>query len=190
MNLSMNLKTLFPLLIDRIDGRRIQASLCISKASYCIFQRVLKLLMDLTAIKSGILKSIWCLTLIGCFIAIPLQAQTVTSTISVGSSPYSVAFSPDGSKAYVANTGSNNVSVINTANNTVTSTVAVGGQPSSVTEVKPMWQTCPTITYRLSKQQAIPSQARLQSALHLFLWPSVPTEVKPMLRTLAAITCR
>ena len=39
----------------------------------------------------------------------------VISTIGVGSSPQGLAISPDGTKAYVANGGSNTVSVINTA---------------------------------------------------------------------------
>ncbi|MGH9602362.1 MAG: YncE family protein [Terriglobales bacterium] len=38
----------------------------------------------------------------------------------------------DGSRAYVANSGSNTVSVINTLNNTVTKTIAVGSAPLSV----------------------------------------------------------
>ena len=44
-----------------------------------------------------------------------------------------MAVSPDGSKAYVTNYGSNTVSVINTATNTVVGTVPVGSSPWGVT---------------------------------------------------------
>ena len=37
---------------------------------------------------------------------------TVSNTITVGSGPYSVAVSPDGTRAYVANNTANTVSVI------------------------------------------------------------------------------
>lgn len=47
-------------------------------------------------------------------------AGAVTSTITVGSGPRSVAFTPDGSIAYVTNTDSNTVSVIAVASRTVT----------------------------------------------------------------------
>jgi YVTN family beta-propeller protein len=43
-----------------------------------------------------------------------------------------LAVSPDGSKVYVTNIGSNTVSVINTATNTVMGTVAVGNSPHGV----------------------------------------------------------
>jgi YVTN family beta-propeller protein len=43
-----------------------------------------------------------------------------------------VAVTPNGETAYVVNLGSNDVSVIDTADNTVTGTVAVGGDPSGV----------------------------------------------------------
>ena len=57
----------------------------------------------------------------------------VAGTTGVGNSPIGVAFSPDGSRAYVANYGSNTISVINTATNTVTTTITVGVQPIDVT---------------------------------------------------------
>ena len=41
-------------------------------------------------------------------------APTVTGTITVGDRPVSVAFSPNGKKAYVANYGAHTVSVIKT----------------------------------------------------------------------------
>ena len=43
--------------------------------------------------------------------------------ILVGTEPFGVAVTPDGSKVYVANQGSNSVSVIATASNTVTDTI-------------------------------------------------------------------
>jgi YVTN family beta-propeller protein len=56
---------------------------------------------------------------------INVATNTVTATIPVGTSPYGVSVSPDGSTVYVTNCGSNNVSVINTATNTVTATIPV-----------------------------------------------------------------
>jgi len=56
----------------------------------------------------------------------------VTATIAVGSFPVGVAVSPDGSTVYVANLGSNTVSVIAAATNTVTATISVGGGPNGV----------------------------------------------------------
>ena len=50
----------------------------------------------------------------------PVQAQTVTATVTVGSEPVGVAVSPNGEYAYVTNSGyftneGNSVSVISTA---------------------------------------------------------------------------
>ena len=63
--------------------------------------------------------------------------NTVTATVNVGNEPSGVAVSPDGTKVYVANSGSypsykGTVSVIDTANNTVTATVNVGNEPRGV----------------------------------------------------------
>ena len=57
---------------------------------------------------------------------INVATNTVTATITVGTDPYGVSVSPDGSKVYVANYSSNTVSVINTATNTVSATITVG----------------------------------------------------------------
>ena len=57
--------------------------------------------------------------------------RAVVATIPVGSIPEGVAFTPDGTHAYVANQGSSSVSVIATATNTVVATVRVDG-PSAV----------------------------------------------------------
>jgi YVTN family beta-propeller protein len=56
----------------------------------------------------------------------------VVATVGVGDFPRGVAISPDGSRAYVGNQGSNSVSVIDTASNTVIATVAVGVGPVGV----------------------------------------------------------
>jgi YVTN family beta-propeller protein len=62
----------------------------------------------------------------------PVYAATVTATIPVGTNPYGVAFTPDGSTAYVTNEGANTVSVINVATGTVTATIPVGTNPIGV----------------------------------------------------------
>jgi YVTN family beta-propeller protein len=55
--------------------------------------------------------------------------NTISATITVGTTPTCTAFLPDGSKAYVTNNVSNSVSVINTSNNTVSATISVGSAP-------------------------------------------------------------
>src|SRR5262249_31870998 len=60
-----------------------------------------------------------------------LDTSTNTITANV-TTPSAVCFSPDGSKAYVPNTGSGSVSVINTWKGTVSATVTVGSSPVSV----------------------------------------------------------
>ena len=56
--------------------------------------------------------------------------NTVTATVTVGSSPRRVAF--DGTSIWVTNGNSNTVSKINPTTNTVTATVTVGSSPSDV----------------------------------------------------------
>ena len=58
--------------------------------------------------------------------------NTVTATVAVGDHPETVAIAPDGARAYVTNSFSDNVSVIDTATNTVVTTVAVGDGPFGV----------------------------------------------------------
>lgn len=65
------------------------------------------------------------------------MTYTLKSTINVGDMPAEVTFSSDGSKAYVANGMSNNVTVINPATKAVITTVPVainpvGAWPSSI----------------------------------------------------------
>jgi YVTN family beta-propeller protein len=50
----------------------------------------------------------------------------------VGRAPEDVAVTPDGTRVYVVNAESHNVSVINTATNTVVSTIAVGNSPAGI----------------------------------------------------------
>jgi YVTN family beta-propeller protein len=56
----------------------------------------------------------------------------VGSPISVGTCPYGVTVTPDGTQVYVANSNSNNVSAIATATSTVTATIPVGTSPIGV----------------------------------------------------------
>jgi YVTN family beta-propeller protein len=53
------------------------------------------------------------------------------TTVGVGMGPTGVALTPDGSKAFVPNSSSNNISVVNTANNTLLATVPAGIRPST-----------------------------------------------------------
>src|SRR5437763_637402 len=55
-----------------------------------------------------------------------------TETVDVGSFPVGVAITGDGTRVYVANSGSNDVFVINTASNTVVATVNVGLLPQGI----------------------------------------------------------
>jgi YVTN family beta-propeller protein len=58
---------------------------------------------------------------------INVSTNTIAATIPVGSAPWGVAASPDGSRVYVANSGTpGSVSVINTATNQVIATIATG----------------------------------------------------------------
>ncbi len=59
-------------------------------------------------------------------------AKRGSATVRVGDGPVSVALSPDGSRAYVANEGSGTVSVVNTVMATVSATIEVGGTPRDI----------------------------------------------------------
>ena len=64
---------------------------------------------------------------------INLVTNTVSAPLPVGSQPAGVAITPDGTRAYVANFGSNSVYVINTATNTVVAPpIPVGSHPVGV----------------------------------------------------------
>jgi len=60
------------------------------------------------------------------------MTNTVIATVPVGSYPQAIAVSPDGTRAYVTNMISNNVSVIDTTTNTVTATVNIENYPSGI----------------------------------------------------------
>jgi len=67
--------------------------------------------------------------------AVPASAAVVypvTAGIVVGSNPAAVAVDPAAGTVYVANLGSNSVSVIDAATNTVTATIPVGTAPDGV----------------------------------------------------------
>ena len=52
--------------------------------------------------------------------------------LPAGSNPVAVEFTPDGSLAYVANTGNNTVSIIDASSRTVLDNVLVGGEPVGI----------------------------------------------------------
>jgi YVTN family beta-propeller protein len=52
--------------------------------------------------------------------------------VNVGSIPFGISATPDGTKVYVINQGNNSVSVINTKPNTVTATMNVGLYPLGI----------------------------------------------------------
>ena len=56
-------------------------------------------------------------------------SDSVIATIPVGSLPHEIVFTPDGSRAIVANSGSRSLSIINVATNTVLRTVSLATQP-------------------------------------------------------------
>ena len=60
---------------------------------------------------------------------IDAASNTVIGMVPVGVQPRGVAVNPDGDLLYVANSGSNSVSVIDAASNTVVATVPVGTRP-------------------------------------------------------------
>jgi YVTN family beta-propeller protein len=62
---------------------------------------------------------------------IDTTTNTVIDTVNVGTKPYGVAVTPDGTEVYVANDKENTVSVIDTDTNTVTATVSVGNLPKA-----------------------------------------------------------
>jgi YVTN family beta-propeller protein len=63
---------------------------------------------------------------------IDTATNTVTATVGVSAQPRFVAVSPDGTHAYVANSGPGTVSVIDTATNTVVENIGVGDEPTAI----------------------------------------------------------
>jgi YVTN family beta-propeller protein len=78
-----------------------------------------------------------CIFLVSLFFGFLLIAQsanalnTVIATITVGTQPIDVAFSPDGTYTYVSNTLSQSLSVVNITTNTVIATISIPGSPFS-----------------------------------------------------------
>src|SRR5437879_1886640 len=62
----------------------------------------------------------------------PAFAVSEITTIPVGSTPYHAAVNPNTNRIYVANYGSNNVSVIDGATSSVIATIPVGNSPYDV----------------------------------------------------------
>ncbi|TLY14156.1 MAG: hypothetical protein E6K86_08680, partial [Thaumarchaeota archaeon] len=60
------------------------------------------------------------------------HAQTVVATVNSGGLPYSVAYDSARGEVFVADYGSNTVSVIDDSSNTVVATVSVGANPIGV----------------------------------------------------------
>jgi YVTN family beta-propeller protein len=65
-------------------------------------------------------------------LASPAQAADVVATVGVGDRPDRVAFTPDGSTAYISNRTGNTVSVLSLESNTVVATIPVGSLPQGV----------------------------------------------------------
>ncbi|BBY20320.1 serine/threonine-protein kinase [Mycobacterium stomatepiae] len=61
--------------------------------------------------------------------AVPSGPPTIAASIRVGNGAFGVAVDSAGHSAYVANTGSNSVSVVDTTSRMVTATIAVGRHP-------------------------------------------------------------
>lgn len=64
--------------------------------------------------------------------SVPASAQTVITSVPVGSSPQRLAVNPTTNRVYVSNNGSNTVSVIDGTNNTSIATTPVGSKPMGV----------------------------------------------------------
>jgi YVTN family beta-propeller protein len=59
-------------------------------------------------------------------------SNSIIATIPVGSNPFGVSASQDGTLVYITNEGDNNVSVINTQTNKVTAIIPVGSGPKGI----------------------------------------------------------
>jgi phospholipase C len=60
------------------------------------------------------------------------KGRSIAAQISVGTTPWNVAFSSDSTTAYVTNSGDDTVSVINTASGAVTDTISVTRIPTGI----------------------------------------------------------
>lgn len=66
------------------------------------------------------------------FPVMPAGATSTVTTVVVGTAPWGVAITPDGSKAYIGNSGSSNVSVVNLSSATVQATISTGNGAAGV----------------------------------------------------------
>ena len=57
---------------------------------------------------------------------------TLQGNITTGADAHAIAFTSDGSKAYITNQGAGTVSVIDMAAHTVSQTIAVGTKPNGI----------------------------------------------------------
>jgi len=62
----------------------------------------------------------------------PVPLGTLIATVPVGQSPVAVAVNPTSRRAYVVNQGSNNLTVVDTAQLAVVTTIPVGNAPSGI----------------------------------------------------------
>ncbi len=75
------------------------------------------------------------MTLIPFSIVLDLEyvlADTVVTTIPVGSYPSSIAYNPANKNMYVTNAALNTVSVIDSSSNNIISTISVGSEPTGI----------------------------------------------------------
>ncbi len=73
--------------------------------------------------------SVWLSDAFGVVSVIDTATSTVSTTFPLGTAPASIAFSPDGAFAYLANFGANSFTVLDTTTHTVVATVPVGNRP-------------------------------------------------------------
>jgi len=68
-----------------------------------------------------------------CLCNLTQQQKRSFLKITVEDNPWGIVISPDGTKVYVTNYGSNTVSVLSTATNSIVATINVGVSPKGVT---------------------------------------------------------
>ena len=95
----------------RIDSRNVNSIIILSTFTILLLYLLNSFLFD-------DIKQVW--------------ADSVIANITVGTNPYGVAYDSNDGRVYVANSGSNTVSVIDTKTNTVVVTIPVGTTPQGV----------------------------------------------------------